>query len=490
MEVDFAAFLGRMRRRLYPETLPVLAWYWVRTLYANGYQRRWWNDLNHLLARAREEQPLDEASCRIITGVQAWIERRVFSAHQSSWPVLPRLEPARPSLGPEQLVPYASRLLNEWLPVEISRLLIDESASELTEQDGIPVLSAARALERLLVRERLSEATLENLLRPELLTPQYAYPADSEILRDVILYLLRRTVSPAPCVLPAMLLGVACDSHLPADYSEAVRRSSLAQGPSDEAIYVPISQAHAKLILSGAPVRLGSLIVTTDGRLWESQNLESGQRHSVAYRPVGRLRIDYSSNHAELRVPWPANRLEWSGDVSFREKFRLFGREWRVARWEQHERGACVHLTVSRVLSISDIAPDAAPGLRRSRPASIDIAWTALENALSLSIAQKDLGPIEGLRHTDLIALGRAIFAFGESLRLRNRETIDDRARAVRFHYSQVSSAYGRVPWRVLSPHVRTALLKKPGDKGLWELIDQVFDQVPEQAGKRQTRAA
>ena len=106
----------------------------------------------------------------------------------------------------ERLTAFIVRLLNEWLPAEVARLLIDESESAAIQDSGIPVQAIGSAIERLLVREHLSRGTLEMLLEPELLSPEYVYPADLEILRDVVLSMLGRTAAPIPSVMPATLL--------------------------------------------------------------------------------------------------------------------------------------------------------------------------------------------------------------------------------------------------------------------------------------------
>ena len=56
VERDLEALLARMHQRLYPETIPVLASYWLKTVYASGYELRWWQELNGLLKRSLGEQ--------------------------------------------------------------------------------------------------------------------------------------------------------------------------------------------------------------------------------------------------------------------------------------------------------------------------------------------------------------------------------------------------------------------------------------------------
>lgn len=40
VEQDFEALLNRIRQRQYPETIPVLASYWLKRVYGSGYNLR------------------------------------------------------------------------------------------------------------------------------------------------------------------------------------------------------------------------------------------------------------------------------------------------------------------------------------------------------------------------------------------------------------------------------------------------------------------
>jgi hypothetical protein len=470
-------------QRLYPETIPVLASYWLKTVYAGGCELRRWQELNGLLKQALGEQLPNAPSRQALIDVQTWIQQTVLKAGRAPPSLPPRLEPVRSIPNSVRLAAYVGRLLNEWLPVEVARLLVNESESTIPQNSGIPVLATASALERLLVRERLSPATLEMLLQPELLSPQWVYPADAEILRDVVLSLLGRTWAPTPSVMPATLLCVAPGSALPADYREAVRHAFLVPRPGGEEVHVPIAPAQALEILKGDQVRIGSIVVTMDGRWWESENLQSGEQHSVVCRPMGRLRIDYSADHAKLRVPWPETRLRWSGGVCFRNVFEIFGREWHVSRWEEDAERTWLHLVFSRTLPMAGIASAEDTEFPRSRPASVDMAWASLENGLKSSLVQKSREPIERLYHSDLIPLGRAIFGLTESIMSRRPqkfETIETQLRAIRYLEAQLFSVYGRVPWRILPAPVRATLLRNRSYPSLLELLNQVFDALPE----------
>jgi hypothetical protein len=469
--------LTRMRQRLYPETMPVLASYWLKTICAANHNCGWWKQLNKLLKKALREPPVNSHSRDSLIEIQKWIERSGLLTDKTLTSLPSRSEPFRDNLTRERLAPYIGRLLNEWLSPEVASLLIDQS-----EPDGIPPLAVGQALERLLVRERLSPETLEMFLQPELLSPQYVYPADAEMLRDVVLALLGRTCAPPLPVMPAAVLAVADTSPLPADFNEAVQRASFVQLQGCEEIHVPLATTNALQIMRTGPMRIASLIVTMDGRWWEPVKLQGGDQSSVVYKPAARLRIDQSEDHARLKIPWPQAEQRWSGRVHLPDHFELFGREWHVSSWEMDVERTWLNLAFSRALPLAQIQPAADACLRRSHPASVDIAWAALGDALSTSLSQHSREPIEQLRRPDFIPLGRAILELVESLptwRPPKRETIDTRLRAIRFLHSQVGLAYGRIPWRILPESLRALIVKKRRYLAV-EVLDQVFETLPD----------
>jgi hypothetical protein len=478
---DLEALLVRIRQRLYHESLPVLASYWLKTIWWKGHNRAWWTELDERFEQVLSEQTPATPSREVIVQIHTWIRQTVLGNGKTSAIPPPQLEPFRTDVTAEGLAPYTVRLLNEWLPAEVSRLLIDEVESALQQDDGIPVLMVARALERLLVRERLLPGTLQRLLQPELVSPQYVYPAHMEILRDVLLALLGRTWAPAPPVMPATIVGSAAEVLDTAEYSDAIRRARYLPLQRQEEIHVPIGKALAFEILKGDPVRIGSIIVTMDGRWWESEKLQSGEEYEVVYRPVGRLRVDCSADQAKLRVPWPETQLRWSGDVRFREFFEIFGRQWHVSRWETDGDRTWLTLTFSRALRMPESLA-ASVGFRRSHPAFVDMAWAALESALAASVLQNSCEPIEQMRRSDLIPLGHAIYRLANAMKGRQhgkRETVEIQLGAVRYLQAEVSLQYGRVPWKILPAAIRDGFRKSRLDARLVELFDQAFDEIP-----------
>jgi len=488
---DVDALLARMQRRWYPETIPVLASYWLKTVYAARHERAWWKELNELLKQLLRNQLPDGPSRQAVIDIQSWVEEAVLgSANTPSAPPA-KLEPLRATAKPEHLAPYVRRLLNQWLLAEVAGSLVNGSDAGIPQDSGMPVLTIATSLERLLLRDRLSPGTLEMLLQTNLVSPREVYPADAEMLTDIVLALLGRTWAPDPPVMPATLLGTA-GSPLQEGYGEAVRHAVYAKTREGDEVHVPVGAAQASEILKGDPVRIASVIVTMDGRCWMSESLQTGEQHFVIYKSRGRLRIDFSADHAKLVVPWPDPQLHWPGGVHFRDPFKIFGREWHVSSWEMDGENAWLHLVFSRTLPIAEVQPGAT-GFRRSRPASVDMAWAALEKALATSLSGEGREPIEQLRRSDFIPIGRAILELTKSAmsdRLPKREAIEIQLRAIRYLQAPVSIEYGRVPWRILPVPAQTMFLKKRPDDGLLQLLNDVFDGLPEALRERTSQSS
>jgi hypothetical protein len=327
------------------------------------------------------------------------------------------------------------------------------------------------------------------MLLPDLLSPRFVYPADFEIMQDVLLFLLGRTGVPAPATLPAVLLRVAADAPLSSAYSDAVSAAVLTAGPSGaEELHVPIPPSQATELVKKDHVRITSAIVTRDGQLWHADRLQRGEQDSIIYRPAGRLRIDYSRDHARMIVPWPESRRRWSGTVSFSDRLEMFGHAWRISHWEQDAERTLLHLEFVDSLPMTAIEPGAQARLRRSHPAAIDMAWAALESALSGSMTQRNLEPVEQLRRTELIPLGRALFGLAETLmtrRLRTLDGIDRRLKGIRYLSAELLPVYGPVPWRILPEAVRRILLGGRIYGSVADLLHEVFEGLPERQADR-----
>ena len=94
---DIDALLTRMQQRRYLETIPVLASYWLKTVFAVGHERAWWMELNALLTQVLRHQLLDGPSREALTDIQSWVqETGLRSGKMPSAPVV-KLEPLRAS---------------------------------------------------------------------------------------------------------------------------------------------------------------------------------------------------------------------------------------------------------------------------------------------------------------------------------------------------------------------------------------------------------
>src|SRR5271165_5886419 len=166
---DVDNLLDRMRRRMYPESLPALTLYWLKTLYHGGYTSQDWSALDRLLnrelAHPQFAQPeFGPVLAKLQTSIRDLLRDRPGQVRAA----VQALPAPRPKLNSDVLVPYMVRLLNEWAPVEVARMLVREPQESAVEEQGLPADTFGRALERLLVREQLSGATLEALLQPAL----------------------------------------------------------------------------------------------------------------------------------------------------------------------------------------------------------------------------------------------------------------------------------------------------------------------------------
>ena len=478
---DLNALLDRIRKRLYRETVPVLASWWLKTVYSAGHNRVWWSELDVEIAKALRNQFLDVTAVEAMTDIQTWVRQTVLP-RQKAPPVQPLLaRPFRPDMTADQAAPYLSRLLNEWLPGEVARLLNTEDEFGGSDEGGVSALAIAKALDRLLLRERFSPATLELLLEAESLSPKCAYPADIEIFRDIVLALLGRTTAPAPPVLPATVLA--------GGFADAVGRALLVSSENGEELHLPLDEAEALEVFKHDPARIGSIVVTMDGRWWQSTRLQSGPETVIVYRPGERLRIDFTAEHVRLVLPWPAAETRWQGDVQLPDHVALFGRDWRGRAWERNADRTWLHLEFSGVLTLAEALDSENPRPRGLRPASMEMAWSEVEQALATGVSDS----IDQLHREDLVPLARSLERMVDCLlrsRPPSREDVERSVRSVRYMHGGIADVYGRIPWRVLPARARTALLKRRGEAALTDLFAETFDDAPPAARTSPPRAA
>lgn len=475
---DLNALLERIRQRLYPENIPVLASWWLKTVFSAGHNLAWWGELDAAIGTAVSKNTFDRLAVEAMTDIQTWIRHNILAPRKPPEPRAPVVAPFRPDMTHDEATSYLYRVLNEWLPGEVARLLTTEPEFAVSDESGMPALVIARVIERLLVRERFSPATLELLLQVAWSSPKYAYPADVEIFSDVALALLGRTAAPAAPVLPATALA--------GGFADAVRQASLASSKDGDELRIPLDQEYAMELLKHDPMRIGSVLVTMDGRCWQSSRLQSGPETVIVYRAVKRLRIDFNSEHARLIVPWPDSEERWPGAVHLPENVSLFGRQWRGLALERSADQTWLYLEFSGILPIAK-APDVDKTLRHLRPASVEMGWSEVEQALADGSES-----IDRLHRDDLIPLARALQRLLTCV-LRpwpSRAEMERLLLSVRYLHGAVAPTYGPIPWRVLSDAARKALLKRTADAGLTNIVSETFESGPEFARTSPPRAA
>jgi hypothetical protein len=483
--------LTRIHMRQYPDTIPVLASYWLKTVYSAGHNLPWWSELSTGIGRALAERGLDGIAAESLKNVQSWIKQDVLRKHRAPQARARLAPPFRPELTESQAAGYICRLLNEWLPGEVAQLLTNDMEHLQPDDDGMPCLAVGKAVERLVYREHFSPETLERLLQAGVV---HAYPGHVEILRDIVLALLGRTSAPAAPVLPATPLVIAGGPGLPADIAEAVKRAFLVARGDDQELHVPLAEAQAlELLKRNDPVRIRSIVVTTDGRWWQSERLQGGAESALIYRAGDRLRIDFTSEHAKLTVPWPDSEAYWHGDVRLPEHVQVFGREWRGIAWERTAERAWLRLEFVRVLRMRDTDEEANTWGPRLQPASVEMAWSEVEQALTSALSRRSTAAIDQLRREDLIPLAHAILRLVESVvrpSQQMREEVERALLSVRYHHGAIAPVYGRIPWRVLPAAAADVFRRRRLDTPLEDVLHQTFEDAPRVSGGPAPRAA
>jgi len=474
---ELKLLLERIGRALYPESVSVVASSWLKSVYTAGHNRAWWGELDAEIGKILRDDSLSAIAAEPVRSIRMWVRRAILPRLKAPAAKTVLVPPFRPDLTPEQAAPYLRRVLNEWLPAEVARQLTAEAEFASTNDGGMPARAVARALEQLLLREHFSPATLELLFEAAWLSPKYAYPAHLEIFREVVLGLLGRTAAPAAPVLPA--------TPLFGGFADALERAALVQSENGDELHVPLNDAQAVGLLRQRPVHIGSIAVTMDGRWWESVRFQSGPETAIVYRPGGRLEIDFTCDHARLVAPWPDDQLQWRGAVHLPEQIELFGRRWRGRVWDRGADRTWLHLEFAGVLTMPEERGN--PRERRARPASAEMAWSEVEQALATGTPDA----IERIHREDLIPLAYALERLVDCLQgPLSREDLERSLRSVRYLHGAVAPVYGRIPWRVLPEPTAAALLKMRGGAGSADVFSDTFSGAPEEARTWPPRAA
>src|SRR5262245_59792028 len=82
--------LARIRNRLYPETIPILASYWLKTVYSAGHNLAWWSQLATAIGK---EQLPGAAESQALADIHGYIRREILAKRAAP---APRAEAAPP----------------------------------------------------------------------------------------------------------------------------------------------------------------------------------------------------------------------------------------------------------------------------------------------------------------------------------------------------------------------------------------------------------
>src|SRR5215469_10889372 len=74
VQTDFERLMDRLNRRLYPETSPVLASYWLKTVYWSGYTREEWRELDRILRTQDQPAGSSEPLRQALADIRNWIK--------------------------------------------------------------------------------------------------------------------------------------------------------------------------------------------------------------------------------------------------------------------------------------------------------------------------------------------------------------------------------------------------------------------------------
>jgi hypothetical protein len=116
------------------------------------------------------------------------------------------------------------------------------------------------------------------------------------------------------------------------------------------------------------------------------------------------------------------------------------------------------------------------------------MAWTEVERALSDSLLRNRVDPLEQMRRTELIPLGRSLYGLAESVGsswLSQGKQIETQLRAVRYHLAATEEVYGRPPWRILPTAVQANLAKMRLNSASSELLRDAFSELPKAFSSR-----
>jgi hypothetical protein len=373
---DVRLLLERARSRSYPETINVLAFYWLMTI-REKYTLEHWSVLKALVPRLRGPgNSLGYRETRAVEKAAEWIGSTGPSKQRGLRANLVA------SFTSAQLAPpgfvsqaFLEMLFHEWLPERIlekygHHMVSGEWESEdwyeeialcleeiLRPQLAFADIETVRDMDKLQNRRqtpveqilewrRRRQAGLESLVTVPLHDAGAIDPKQREILNDVILYLLGVT-APAPATAPgyAWFFPAPVGDSLPRDAAEQVSEFPLSpEYTCRSTLFVPfkrwagLPQPEDRL----KPLSIHSLLLTPDGRVWEAHHLEqaAGTAAGVVYQAAGKIDVKPTAQGFVLRVPMVSWPEEIGAQFGREHDLELYGGRWHMKQFEVSVSGA------------------------------------------------------------------------------------------------------------------------------------------------------
>ncbi len=404
VDADIRCLRDRARRRSFPDSLPVLAYYWLQTLRESRGPEHWamlGQEIRNLL---REPDAIAPAESQALEAADRWVgasEPRsarkargagLFVAFTSGHFAPPQFRSGA----------FLDTLLNRWLPAALAEKYADRTIPDdwtdstaneeiavcleeiLRPWASMPDIETAQALDKLQKRQptpaeeilrwrRIRQASLESLVTTALPDASIADPKLREILNDVVLYLLGSLEPPPPAESGyAWLFPAPRGANLPADLAKQVCEFSLPQHYAGSTeLFIPVTWPEPRWGDRNQALSIQSTLLTPDGRIWEAHRLEqqAGCSPGIVYRSYGVVELFRTDDGLFLKAPIFAYPGEVDPGAS--QEFKLYGRRWHMHRIEASaEGGFTLYKSVPQSVPPSVLNPERTRSRREDSAAS------------------------------------------------------------------------------------------------------------------------
>ncbi len=404
VDADIRCLRERACRRSFPDTLPVLSYYWLQTLRESRGAEHWTmleKEIQRLLGQQGSMTPAEslalEAAAKWVRAAEPQVARKprgagLFVAFTSGHFAPPQFRSGA----------FLDTLLNRWLPAALAEKYAertipedwtDSTANEeiavcleeiLRPWASMPDVETVQGLDKLQKRQptpaeevlrwrRARQASLESLVTTAMPDASLADPKLREILNDVVLYLLG-SLEPAPLAEPgyAWLFPAPRGANLPPDLARQVCEFGLPQGYSASTeLFIPVAGPEPRWGERNQALSIQSTLLTPDGRVWEAHRLEqqAGCSPCIVYRSYGVIELFRTDEGLFLKAPIYACPDEVDPGAS--QEFQLYGRRWHMHRIEASGTGGfTLYKSISQNAPPSVLNPEPRRATREDSAAS------------------------------------------------------------------------------------------------------------------------